>query len=299
MSDDDLTSVEALADGVTAEIEPETASDVAPGSDAPEPTVEELRQQNQRLRANLKGRQQEAERYKSRATELEGLVGSYQRMAPPQPQYQPPVQQGPSDEDLARAEHQAILDGKFEVLADIRRAQRNRTLQEAQQGQVALLTQLGQVAQSNTLTSSYLTRMGIVPNSEQERAFRSRLDEMRRDPEFSDLANSPNALARIAAAEVRADFTGRKVTAREKEREDSAAGAHTESARPATASVPGRAAREQTMYFSEKEMKLLQYAARSDSKDIVTLQKEAWAKLAPAEREKRARNKSVGELFSR
>ena len=300
MSDDDLTPVDSPSTGDTDGAGPETASDVAPGSDAAEPTVEELKQQNQRLRSNLKGRQQEAERYKSRATELEGLVGSYQRMAPPQPQYQPPPPpQGPSDEDLARAEHQAILDSKFDVLAEIRRTQRQRTLQEAQQGQVALLTQLGQVAQSNTLTSSYLNRMGITPNSQQDRAFRSRLEEMRRDPEYLDMANTPNALARLAAAEVRADFAGKTVTVKEKERELSSGEAHTESARPSTASVPGRTVRSEAMYFSEKEMKLLQYATRSSGKDLATMQKESWAKLAPAEREKRVRNKSVGELFTR
>ena len=300
MPDDDVLTPEAEpADGVTSQLGPESASDVAPGSDAPEPTVEELLQQNQRLRSNLKGRQQEAERYKSRAAELEGLVGNYQRMAAPQPQYQPAMPQYPSMAELNAAQRQAFLDNNESKWNEVEEIKQQILLDKASQRQIGLLTQLGQVAQSNTLTSSYLNRMGISPNTEQERAFRARLDEMRRDPEFMDIAGNQNALARLAAAEVRAEFAGRKVTAREAEREASSTGAHTESGRPSTASVPGRTAREQTMYFSEKEMKLLQHAARSDGKNIVDLQKEAWSKLAPMERERRSKNKNVSELFSR
>lgn len=301
MSDDNLTPVDSPSTGDTDGAGPDNALDVAPGSDAAEPTVEELARQNDRLRANLKGRQKETERWKTRAGELEGVVGSYQRMTPQQQlQYQPQVPQGPSDEDLAKAEHQAILDGRFDTLAEIRRAQRQRTLQEAQQGQVALLTQLGQAAQSNTLTSSYLSRMGIAPNTEQDRAFRSRLEEMRRDPEYADMAQNSNALARLAAAEVSRDFTGRKSSAKERDREDSAADAHTESARSSTAAVPGRTIREPNMYFTDQEAKYIAYIARQSGKREDEIRKETWARLGPAEKEKRSKNRGTGgELFAR
>jgi len=133
MAENDQTSVEEPVTSLTSDPEPESISD-DDASKTAQPTVEELQaklaeiqSKNARLENNYKGTFSEWNREKQERERLQNLIN--QRFESKEEVRKDP--EFPSDDELAKREHEAILNGDVASLAAIRKIEREKSKNEA------------------------------------------------------------------------------------------------------------------------------------------------------------------------
>ncbi len=287
MPDDNLTSVEEPVEpqaDVTSDTGPDDSTEQVPTGEAAAPTVEDLQKQNERLRANLKGRQSEAERERARARELEQTLARYQTAPAPAPAYQPPAEL--SDEELGKLEQNYLVEGKYQEVGQHRRKERERTIQEAENRITRRLADMAIQAQSAQSVQRFLAKHGLTdPQNPDFQVARRRMDEMNRDPDYAWAQGNPATLAALAAQEISYGKAARKGAATEKARSDSSEGAGTEPPKPK--GLPGTTKPVAKMYFADGDQKMIAHMQKADKLSSAAAQKKYWDLLPDAVREAR------------
>ena len=268
---------------------PDSASGGEQAPESPGPSIEELRAQAERYKANAAGRAKEAERLKQ---ELEAERSRYMQAQQILSQYQmqPPIQKPPEPSlaDEEREYQQALLESNYEKSADILRRRENRIEERARQSFQATLTQHSQNMNRLGALQSYMVKKGLGdPSSPNFKEAQVRIQAAFQDPSYSFLPNQ-EAIAAVVAAEIHAERAAGLSSAKERVQEEMANGTYTEGSSKGAGAPPGKKAETSRIYLTTEEReKLVRWYVKRDGVSQAAAEKKVWEGLPPHIREAR------------
>ena len=291
-SEDTLTPAEEPGVIQTSEVGPE--SEVETQTTTEVGSQPDLDVRMKRLEANLAGTRKEWEKEKTAREKAEAEAQQYrnwaqqQQMMQQQAMQQQSISSGQSDDDMAKAEYEAIIEGNQGKLAEIRRRQRESMRAEASQQFNQTFQQLAQAAAQQQAMSRYLGKAG----AENQPKIDARARQIAVDPEYIQLhGNDPRLIAIIAANEVKAELASSKKEAKESARSDSVDAAYTEGARSNGAKPGGTPMTKSKMVFSAEELRVIQYDMKRRGMTEDEAKKKYWNAMRPEQREGRLAKK--------
>lgn len=252
MADEDtLTSNAEPGETLTSTAtEPEPASD-ADLSTSPQPTLEEVIAERDRLRGAVKGSNKLSEELKAEKERRERTEFQLQQLQQ-QRQYQPPPVPEPTDEDLAGQLNDAILEQDRTKVAKIQAIQQKRTEDRIFQkiGQAAI------IGQQQTSFGTYLNDAGMKTGTPLYNRALEIQKELQNDPRYSFTGGNQNWIASIAAERAIAENTAKKSTAMETGKMETAIGAGSESGSKGSGAPPGKTpVKREAIYLTAEEKK--------------------------------------------
>ena len=263
----------------------------------PEPTVEDLHRENERLKANVAGRSREADEERRRRMELEQQLAAMSRQPPPMSHLAPPPE--PTYEQLAAQLNEAAINGDNAATARIltevhRRAQANT--------ETSVLTKIADAAAQGQQVQSYgqyLAATGMKPGSilqqktaEIEREIHTDLRTYGAGSQYFFTSGNPAWIRSIAAERAKAVLGADRNQASSDLRNASAQTAATESGSAGSGNPPGKApASTGAIYLSDAE----KHAAHRmyDNLSKAEAEKRYWNNIAPGMRDLRIQNKKA------
>jgi len=285
MPDTDQTSVEEPVVDPTPDPEPASDSNDSTSKTA-QPTVEELQAKLNRLENNYKGTFQEWNREKQERERLQNIINERMAAPPPPPPKKDP--EYPSDEELAKREHAAIIDGDMPTLASIRKIQREKSTSEAASQLSEMIQTVSNTQRQQSSLSNYLKSRGITDTSSplyQQVSNRAR--EIANDQNYSFAHGNMANIVAIAANEVIAKSNHGLQDASDAARDLAANAAVTEPGKN-NGKIPGAKPATDKIYLTQLEkdkgVKILMRAYHIGETEAT---KKYWENLSPEIKEKR------------
>ena len=273
-----------------AESGPDSSSGGEQETESPSPSIEELRAQADRYKANAAGRAKEAERLKQeldyerqRYSQAQQILAQYQT----QPQREAPKELNYADEE--KEYQQALLESNYDRSAEILRRREARVAQMARQEiQSSLREQSQNMARLNSL-QSFMVKKGLGdPQSPAFKDAQSRIQEAFRDPAYSFLPTQ-EAIAAVVAAEIHAERGTRLESAKERVKDEMANGSYTEGAAKGAGAPPGKKADSSRIYLTTEEReKMVRWYVKRDGISQAAAEKKYWEGLPANVREARS-----------
>jgi len=279
MPDDVQTSNAEPAEKLTSTQEPASSTSDSPPQ-AAQPTLEEMlsetRAKLERLEQNNKGTFQEWQREKQARENLENQVRQLQSFQQSVQTQQP---KGMTEEEEEKAYVDALLNQDHARAAEIRRKQRERVIEEANQRFTGYLTQAAQQSGRVNAMGQVLTKMGISANDPVVPKIQERVQQMKQDPAYANAFNNDESLMFLfAAKDVVAEQKLDGKAATEKARQIAVDEAATESS---TTGGSGKSQKStEKMYFNDNERKAINMWAQmkdANPNEIERRQKEKRA----------------------
>ena len=296
MAENDKTSVDEPVADPTPDTEPESTSDDST-SETAQPTVEELQQQlndikakHDRLQSNYQGTYSEWNREKQERERLQTLINERFQQQPAQAK--PDEPKFPSDEELAKQYHQAIIDSNYDAMARVTKLQRDKATYEAESRLTEQLNTATQQTRQQQSLAAYLRKQGLTdPKSAMYQQVNERAQSILQDPDYAFAHGNPATAAIIAINEVTVAEKVNKTTAQDAAQLIASDQAQTE---PSTGkgNLPGQKTVDNKIYLTETEKaKGVRAIMRMYHIDEKEAQKKYWDNLAPEVKARRQQEK--------
>lgn len=281
MSDDAQTLNEQEPSGQTdSPQEDVSTSETSPqaAQSSLEQQLAETRTRLQQLENTNKGNYTEWLRAKQENDALRAQMGQIQYQ---QQQLSQQVQRpsAPTDEDMAREEQNALIEGNLTKLSEIRRSQRQRAKDEVMQEFSQQLVQASQQSSRYQAVNTILANMGIKDqNDPRIQQIRAKSEEIARNPIYAAIVqNDPNILFTLAAKEVELESKLTAQATTEKARQISVDNAVSETTQGG--GKPGSTKPPEKMYFTPDEQRAINIIERGSKVSRAEAERRYWSNL--------------------
>lgn len=270
---------------------PESVDGGEQSTESPSPTMEELRAQAERYRANAAGRQKEAERLqreleaeRQRSAQAQHLLAQYQTQPPAKQQRKPEVNLA----DEEREYQQALLESNYAKSAEILA---RRELRIAEKAREEVQSSLGQysanMARLNAL-QAFMVKKGFGdPKSEAFKEAQARIQAAFSDPEYSFLG-SQEAIAAVVASEISSERRSKLERVQDKVKDEVDNESYTEGASRSNGTPPGKKNESSKIYLNQMEReKMVRWYMKRDNLSQSAAERKYWDGLPASVREAR------------
>lgn len=267
-----------MSDGtpLTSDPEPDvslTSTDPEPGiapvgeqPATPQPTLEEVIAERDRLKAAVKGSNKLSEELRLERERRQQMESQFQQLqwqqmqAMQQQQQRPPAQQEPpepTDEDLAAELNEAMLSADKSRTARVISVMNQRAERRGQAAAQQFFQQATAQNQAQQGFTEYLKSMDVIPGTPTYQRTQVIIRELQGDIRYAWAAGNPAALLPIAIERAKGELGAGKAAATEAYKQQSAAGAGTESSATGNGAPPGKTpSKENRIILNEREKKI-------------------------------------------